>query len=56
MQKFENKAILKVMIEKGEEALAELKNYLNRMFRLVLGFKTDSKVVEGGRYIRGSDG
>ena len=26
------------------------------MFRLVKGLKTDSKEVEGGRYMRGSDG
>ena len=26
------------------------------MFRLVIGLKTDSKQVEGGRCMRGSDG
>ena len=28
----------------------------NGMFRLVKGLKTDSKEVEGGRCMRGSDG
>ena len=44
------------MREKAEEALIELQNSPNRMLRLVKGVKTDSKEVEGGRCMRGSDG
>ena len=51
-----NIAVPKAMREKAEQALTELKNYPNRMFRLVKGPKTDSKEVEGGRCMRGSDG
>ena len=50
------KAASKAMREKAEEALTELQNYPNGMFRLVKGLKTDSKEVEGGRCVRGSDG
>ena len=44
------------MGEKAEKVLTELINYPNGMFRLVKGFKTDSKVVNGGRCMRGSGG
>ena len=44
------------MREKAEEALTDLQNCLYWMFRLVKGLKTDSKEVEVGRCIRGSDG
>ena len=43
------KAVSKAMREKAEEALTELRNCQNGMFRLVKGLKTDSKEVEGGR-------
>ena len=36
------------MREKAEEALTELQDCPNGMFRLVKGLKTDSKEVEGG--------
>ena len=42
--------------EKAEEALTELQNCPYGMVRLVNGLKTNSKEVEEGRYIRGSDG
>ena len=51
-----NKAVLKAMREKAEEAFTELQNCPNWMLRLVKGLKTDSKEVKGGRCIRGSDG
>ena len=38
-----------------EEALSQLQNCPNGMFRLVSGLKTDSMEVEGGRCMRGSD-
>ena len=44
------------MREKAEEELTELQSCPNGMFRPVKGMKTDSKEVEGGRYLRGSDG
>ena len=44
------------MKEMAEEALTELQNCLNGMFRLVKVMKTDSKEVEVGRCMRGSDG
>ena len=44
------------MNEKAEEALSESKNYPNSLFRLVTAIKIDSKEVEGGRCMRGSDG
>ena len=49
-------SISKAMREKPEEAITELKNSPNRMFRLVIGSKTDCKEVEGARCMRGSDG
>ena len=50
------KAVSKTFREKAEEALTELQNCLYGMLRLVKGLKTDSKEVEGGRYMRGCDG
>ena len=50
------KAVSKRMREKTEEALTVLQNCPYWIFRLVKGLKTDSKEVEGGRCIRGSDG
>ena len=44
------------MREKAEESLTELQDCQNGMFRLEKGLKTDSKEVEGGRCMRGSDG
>ena len=44
------------MREKAVEVLAELQYCPNGMFWLVEGLKTDSKEVEGGRCMRGSDG
>ena len=43
------------MREKADEAFTELRNYQNGMFRLVRGLKTDSKEVEEGRCMSGSD-
>ena len=43
------------MIDKAEEALTELRNCPDGMFRLVQGLMINSK-VDGGIYIRGSDG
>ena len=40
----------------AEETFTELQDCLNGIFRLVKGLKTDSKEVEGGRCMRGSDG
>ena len=51
-----NKAVSKALIEKAEEALTELQHCPNGMFRLVKGLESDSKEVEGGRCMRGSDG
>ena len=42
--------------DKVEEVHTELLNCPNGMFKLVIGLKTDSKEVEGGRCMRGSDG
>ena len=50
------KAVSKTMREKAEEALTESNNCPNGMFRLAKGLKTDSKEVDGGRCMRGSDG
>ena len=50
------KAVSKTMREKAEKALTELKNWLNGMLRLVKGLKANSKEVEEGRCMRGSDG
>ena len=50
------KAVSKAMTEKTEEALSELQNCTYGMLRLVKGQKTDSKEVEGGSCMRGSDG
>ena len=44
------------MREKAEDTLTNLKKCPNGMFRLVRGLKTDSKEVDGGRFLRGSDG
>ena len=51
-----NKAVSKAMREMAEEALTELQNCPYGMFRLVIGLKTDSKEIEGGRCMRGSGG
>ena len=51
-----NKAVSKAMRQKSKEALTELQNCPNWMFRLVKGLKTDSKKVADGRCMRGSDG
>ena len=51
-----NKVVSKAMREKAEVALTELQIFPNGMFRLVNGLKTDSKEVEGGRCMKGSDG
>ena len=50
------KAVSKAMREKGEEALTELQHCQYGMFRLVISLKIDSKEVEWGRCMRGSDG
>ena len=50
-----NKVVSKAMREKADEALTELQNCPYGMFRPVKGLKTDSKEVEGGRCMRGSD-
>ena len=50
-----NKAASKAMREKVEEALTGLQDCPSGMFRLVKGLKTDSKEVEGGRCMRGSN-
>ena len=44
------------MRENTEEALTELQNCPNGMFSLAKGLKTESKKVEGGGCMRGSDG
>ena len=44
------------MREKAEEAPNELQNCPYGMLRQVKGLKTDSKEVEGGRCMTGSDG
>ena len=40
------KAVSKAMKEKAEEALTELKNFKNGVFRVVKGLKTDSKKLK----------
>ena len=50
-----NKTVSKAMREKAEEALTELQYCPYGMLRLVKGQKTDSKEVEGGRCMRGSE-
>ena len=50
------KAVCEEMRDKADEALTELQNYPNGMFRLVRGLMTDSNEVEGGRCMRGSGG
>ena len=50
------KSVSKAMREKAEEALTELQNCSYGMLGLVKELKTDSKEVEGGRCMRGSDG
>ena len=51
-----NKAVSRAMREKDELVHTELQDCPNWMFMLVKGLKTDSKEVEGGRCMRGSDG
>ena len=49
------KVASKAMREKAEEVLTELTNCLNGIFTIMKELKIDSKEVEGGRYMRGSD-
>ena len=49
------KAVSKAVREKAEEVLSELQNCPNWMFGLVKGLKIDSKEVDGGRCMRGSN-
>ena len=56
MENKAKKAVSKAMREMAEEALTELQNCPNGMFRLVRGLKSDSKEVEGIRCMRGSAG
>ena len=51
-----DKAVSKAMREKAEETLTELQNFQYWMFMLVKRLKTDSKEVDGGGCMRGSDG
>ena len=51
-----SKAVSKAMREMAEEAITELHHCQYGMFRQVKGLKTDSKQVQGGRCVRGSDG
>ena len=44
------------MREKAEEVHTKLQNCSYEMLRQAKGLKTDSREVEGGRYMRGSDG
>ena len=44
------------MKKMAQEAVAELQNCQNGMFRLIICLNTDSKQVEGRRCLRGSDG
>ena len=46
-----DKAVSIAMREKAEEALTELLNCPNWIFRLVKGLKTDSKEIKGGRCV-----
>ena len=50
------KAVSKAMREKAEVVLTELNNCQKGILTLVKVLKTDSKEVEGGRCIKGSDG
>ena len=50
------KIVTKAMREKAEEALTELQNCPYGKHTLVKGVKTDSKDVEEGKYMSGSDG
>ena len=43
------------MRERAEEALAELHDCPNGIFKLVKGLRVKSKDVEGGRCMKGSD-
>ena len=52
----QKKAVSKAMRDKAKEAFTELKDCPNGMLRPVKGLKTDSKEVEDGRCMRGSDG
>ena len=56
MRKKKNKVVSKATREKAEEALTELQNCPNGMFRLVNGLKTDSKEVDSGRCMSRCDG
>ena len=48
--------VKKAMREMAEEALTELPNYPYGMFRLVKALKIYCEEVEGGRWMRGSNG
>ena len=50
------KAASKARSEKAVDALTESRYCPNWMFRLIKGLKTDSKEVEGGRYLNETDG
>ena len=50
------KAVSMAMREKADEALTELDNSPYVIFMLLKGLKTDSKEIDGGRCMRGSDG
>ena len=50
------KAVSKAMREQAEEVLTDLQNFPNGMFRLVIGLKTNSTEIEGGRCRRGCNG
>ena len=44
------------MKKAAERGLRELSEHPNKVFKLVKSMKTYGKDVEGGRYMRGSDG
>ena len=44
------------MRDKAEDVVIELKHYPHGKLRPAKGMKSDSKEVEGGRCMRGSDG
>ena len=44
------------MKEAAERWLRELSQHPNMVFKLVKSMKKDGKDIEGGRYIKGSDG
>ena len=46
----------KAMKEAAEQELRELSKHPNKMFKLVKSMKKDGKDVEGGRYMRGTNG